>query len=258
MTYQTRWRGLFHTPICWSIVACLAGDFDAAAQVVERSVVLDLTQQPVVVDGSEVPPGWQLERLAGDGTTRHDVRTVDGMTALCIESSDDATALVHTVEIDPTEFPRIRFWLRVGKAVEGGDLSRKEGDDFAARVFVNFAFDSNSEGWFSRLSHSVAERTRGRTLPGHALNYVWGNAAEAGLEARSAYTDRVQMVVVDGGSPGRPQWRQFERNVVEDYARAFDKPAPAVLGIGIMSDSDDTGGTATACFGPVEFLGSSS
>ena len=195
-------------------------------------------------------PGWE-EIMFSDVSTSYRIEAVDDRPAICSMSSGTASALVLEREYDPEAYPLLRFWLRVEGPVPGGDATRKEGDDFAARIFVNFAFDSEREGVFSRLTHSVAERAKGREIPGMALNYVWGNASPEGTQLPNAYSDRVSMVVVRSGSGEAMTWQMIERNIVDDYRAAFGQAPPPVVGVGLMTDSDDTGGAASACFGAI-------
>ncbi len=195
---------------------------------------------------------WEAVPFTDDHVTEYTVAEAGGRLALCASSEASASALVRELNYDPARLPLLWFRLRVLDTVEGGDLTRKEGDDFAARIFVNFRFDSDHEGYFSRAKHTLAETAKGRKLPGHSLNYVWGNRHPAGTTAKSAYSDRVQTIVVQSGPDATGTWREFERNIVEDYSRAFDKPAPSVVSIGIMTDSDDTGSASAGCYGGIE------
>ena len=70
---------------------------------------------------------------------------------------------------------------------------------------------------------------------------------------QNAYTDRVQMIVVRSGNAAANQWVSEERNVLEDYRRAFGEEPPLVSGVAIMTDTDDTGGKAVAWYGDIGF-----
>jgi hypothetical protein len=45
-----------------------------------------------------------------------------------------------------------------------------------------------------------------------------------------------------------------ERNVYEDYKRAFGEEPPMISGIAIMTDTDNTGESAEAYYGNIVFL----
>ena len=197
------------------------------------------------------PAGWQEVHFGGDGATTYRVVELDGEAALCAESRNHATALVRRLSFDAETHPVLRFRLRVEDVVPGADGRTKQGDDFAARIFVNFEFDREAEGFVSRLAHAASERMKGRELPGRALNYVWGTATPAGTQMPSPYTDRVSVVVVASGKPRQPVWRSFERDIVADFIAAFGHSPPPVHSVGVMSDSDNTRTRASACFGEI-------
>jgi hypothetical protein len=54
-----------------------------------------------------------------------------------------------------------------------------------------------------------------------AINYIWESKAPVGTMVPNPYTDRVMMFVVESGSAEVNQWVNEERNVYEDYSKAF-------------------------------------
>jgi len=49
------------------------------------------------------------------------------------------------------------------------------------------------------------------------------------------------------------QWVNEERNVYEDYRKAFGEEPPMVSGVAIMTDTDNTGESAIAYYGDIVF-----
>ena len=49
------------------------------------------------------------------------------------------------------------------------------------------------------------------------------------------------------------QWLSEERNIYEDYKKAFGQEPPMISGVAIMTDTDNTGETATAYYGDILF-----
>jgi hypothetical protein len=49
------------------------------------------------------------------------------------------------------------------------------------------------------------------------------------------------------------EWVSERRNVRADYREAYGEAPPPVNGIAIMTDTDNTGGTATALYGDIVF-----
>jgi hypothetical protein len=60
------------------------------------------------------------------------------------------------------------------------------------------------------------------------------------------------MIVVESGPARLGRWLHYERNVLDDYTKAFGGAAPPISGIAIMTDTDNTGESVTAWYGNVE------
>ena len=55
------------------------------------------------------------------------------------------------------------------------------------------------------------------------------------------------------GSAKLDQWVNEKRNVYEDYKKAFKEEPPMISGVAIMTDTDNTGESATAFYGDIVF-----
>jgi len=58
---------------------------------------------------------------------------------------------------------------------------------------------------------------------------------------------------VESGVERVNQWVSEERNVYEDYKKAFGDEPPLISGVAIMTDTDNTGESATAYYGDIIF-----
>ena len=61
------------------------------------------------------------------------------------------------------------------------------------------------------------------------------------------------MFVVESGAEKLNQWVSEKRNVYEDYKKAFGQEPPMISGVAIMTDTDNTGESATAYYGDILF-----
>ena len=224
-------------------------------------------QEPPVVDTlwlariSDAPEpamafsDWRSLAFGGDrGETRYTPDTVLGRQCLRAEALGSGSGILKPLDEELGTLSRVRWSWWVAGPVAGGDLSRKEGDDFAARVYVNFRFEPSRAGIFHRLRQRVAGRRFGGEAPGKALVYVWGNRAPKGTVVRSAYTDQAALIVVRNGSEGAELWWTEERDFRADFLEAFGHDPPGLHSVAIMTDADDTGATATACYGDILLL----
>ena len=68
---------------------------------------------------------------------------------------------------------------------------------------------------------------------------------------RPSRTGPYQALVVESGSGRLNQWLDYERDIRADYQRAFGEAPGALVGMAIMTDSDNTKSRARAWYGPV-------
>jgi hypothetical protein len=62
------------------------------------------------------------------------------------------------------------------------------------------------------------------------------------------------MVVASSGDAQVGRWVSLQRNVVEDYRRAFNTDPPQIIGIAVSVDTDNTGESTTSWFGDIDFV----
>jgi hypothetical protein len=103
----------------------------------------------------------------------------------------------------------------------------------------------------------MAEMVSGQGVPYATLVYMWENRQPVGTVIDSAHTGRVKMVVAGSGRDRLGQWKQFERDYVADYERAFGERPGRLIGIGIMTDTDNTGAEVEAFYGDIELRAAS-
>jgi hypothetical protein len=130
----------------------------------------------------------------------------------------------------------------------------RTGDDYAARIYVLFDYDINRLPVADRVQLKLARAILKTELPAAALNYVWDNRYPIGTLKPSAYTDRARLIVVESGHARAGRWVTETRDLARDFRAAFGEDPPDVIGIALATDTDNTGETATAWYGDIEFL----
>ncbi len=206
--------------------------------------------------GTGLAAGWREVRFPRiPQATDYRIVVEDGRSLLRARSRRGASALLHRLDIDPREWPRLRWRWRVRRLPEGADIHRRAGDDYAARLYVTFAEDPSELDWFERLQVESARLVYGVTPPLRAINYVWANQAPVGTIVPNAYIERAMMVVVGSGGARSGQWIEYERNLLADYRRLFRREPPRIDGIAIMTDSDDTASMAESDYAAISLLG---
>jgi len=204
--------------------------------------------------GGATPSGWTDWTFRDRRPTRY--RLVDDPAAgvvLQAASRGGASGLLRRLDVDLGRSPRLEWRWKVERPLDGSRLSTKGGDDFAARVFVLFGYDPESVGLADRLRFEAQRALAGQDLPWAALSYVWGGSDRTGSNAPSPHTDRVHAVVVESGPNRAGEWVRISRDVAADYRRTFGGEPPPVVGVAVMTDTDDTGEATTAWYGGLTF-----
>ncbi|MFZ5466266.1 MAG: DUF3047 domain-containing protein [Pseudomonadota bacterium] len=205
-------------------------------------------------DPGSLPEGWRP--LAFPNIERHtDYRPVmeDGVQVIRADSQAAASGLIREFRLDPHAYPIVRWRWKVAGIIAGSDPHRKSGDDYPARLYITFDYPPERLGFGERLGYEAARLLYGGVPPLRAINYIWATSGTPGEVIPNAYSGHARMVVVRSGAAQAGVWLEEERNVLEDYRRAFGEDPPPISGVAIMTDTDDTGGTATAWYGDILF-----
>lgn len=199
-----------------------------------------------------VPEGWReitFDKI--DNETEYELVRTDSGVVVRAHSDSGAGGLATEQRIDLTEYPVLEWRWKVDGVVEEGNARTKEGDDYPARIYVTFDYDDL--GLLDRAKLAALRLLGYDEIPTRALNYVWANRVDRYTILESAYTDWVRMVAVRSGPEHTGRWVKERRNVLADYRAAFGGDPPPVNGIAIMTDTDNTGGNATAYYGDILF-----
>jgi len=203
--------------------------------------------------GGPFPEGW--EPLTFEKIPQHTKYELvqDGDTVVVrATSKQSSSGLTRKMTINPKAFPIVQWRWKIDNIIKSGDVTKKEGDDYSARIYITFEYDSSKVGFFERAKFEIINLAYGE-YPPSAINYIWESKTPIGTIVPNPYTDYVQMIVTQSGSQRVGEWITEERNVYEDYKEAFGEEPPNISGIAIMTDTDNTKESATAYFGDIVF-----
>ncbi len=196
---------------------------------------------------------WDVLTLPKRDATEYERLLLDGEEVIRAVSTGSASGLVYKVDIDPYEYPIIEWRWKVEGVLKDGDLRSKKGDDYPARIYITFDYDKRNLSLPDRVKYGFIRTFTKYNIPLRAINYIWANKAEKGTIAPNAYTDWVYMIAVESGNANAGQWILHTQNIIDDYKKAFGEDPPRINGVAIMTDSDDTKGSATAYYGDIIF-----
>jgi hypothetical protein len=219
----------------------------------ESPVTLEVGKFSAAVEGHSLPDGWKP--LTFPKVPKHTTYTLvrDG-SAVVVKAVSNASAsgLTKKVRIDPREYPIVRWRWKVDNLLKAADVTTKAGDDYPARLYITFEYDPDKVGFGKKAKYKAGRLIFG-DIPIAAINYIWDAKAPQGIFFDNAYTDFARMVVLRSGLQGVGTWMEEERNIYEDYRKAFDGEPPMINGVAIMTDTDNTKESAVAYFGDIVF-----
>lgn len=205
-----------------------------------KAILLALSAGLLSAQGAAFPQGWKpltFRKIARH--TEYSVVREGGEEFIKAVSSAAASGIYREVDAALKDRPILAWRWKIDHALKTADARRKGGDDYAARVYVAFV--------------SPAMALFGSKRPGSALNYIWDNKLPVGTVLPNAYTGKTRMIVLQSGDEKAGRWVSEERDVLEDYRKAFGGEPPALAFIALMTDTDDTGEAVTAYYDGISF-----
>jgi hypothetical protein len=201
---------------------------------------------------------WQEVRLKS-GLRPNTFRLLrwEGVQALEVTSQASMSLLARPISVDLNLTPVLCWRWRIDASVSQADMRLREGDDYAARVYVSFRLPAASLGLGLRAQLALARAVWGQDLPDAAINYVWDNRQPVGTVRPNAYTDRTQMVVLRSGDAQAKRWVWERVDVRQDVLRLFGQGAQAVQ-LAVTADTDNTQSSARAGFADLHFVAADS
>lgn len=226
----------------------------SAALPAESKPVLEVGKFSVGIDGGTLPDGWKP--LIFPKIPRHTTYTLvkeDGTVAVKAVSDGASSGLTREITINPREYPIVQWRWKVANVLSKGDVFHREGDDYPARLYITFEYDPSKVGFFEKAGREAYRMIYGKQLPLGAINYIWESSAPVGTVTPNTYTKQSMMFVLESGKAKLNAWVIEERNVYEDYKKAFGDEPPMINGVVIMTDTDNTQEKATAFYGEIVF-----
>jgi predicted small secreted protein len=197
---------------------------------------------------------WTHQVFPGKTPTSFQYVRIDGRDAVAVRADSSASMLRQPLRLEPDQLGHVRFSWKVPALMNDADLAQRDKADAAVRVVLVFDGDRSR---FPARDAALSELTRavmGEELPYATLMYVWSSRRPEGTVLTSTRTSRIRKLVVESGPQRLGQWLDYERDVRADYLRVFGEEPGPLIGVGIMTDSDNTRSKARAWYGPVRFL----
>lgn len=199
---------------------------------------------------------WESVKIPGKVATQYSLARMGNGSSLMASAQSSASMLRHDLRVEPESLNALNFSWQVQKLIEGADMAQRDQDDSPVRLVLAFDGDrsqfSPKNAMLSELSHALS----GSPMPYATLMYVWCNHRPVNSVIQNPRTDRIRKIVIESGQQRLNQWISYERNIRADYEKAFGEAPGALIGIGIMTDSDNTRSYVQAWYGPIQLIAS--
>jgi hypothetical protein len=191
----------------------------------------------------------------GEPPTRYRVASVEGRMAIEARVNASMSLMARPISVDLAERPVVCWRWYVDSPVQKADMTRRTGDDYAARLYVAFDMPDSAMSGSTKFKLKMARAMFGKNVPDAAVVYIWDNSHPVGTARKSSYTDRSQLIVAETGSGRAGSWVTERADLAADFARAFGGKPGKPIQLAVASDGDNTKSKGRAAFADIHFVG---
>jgi hypothetical protein len=127
-------------------------------------------------------------------------------------------------------------------------------DDAPLRILVAFDGNKSKLPLKEKMTFEMASLISGQEMPYATLMYIWSGKSPVDTIISNAHTSRIKMIVVDSGWDNLGQWHKHQRDLAADYKRAYGEAPGEVIGIALLTDTDNTKSETRAIYGDIELI----
>ncbi len=196
---------------------------------------------------------WEAVSLPGKLRTAFKLEKHGHRHALQAHAQSSASLLRQRVNVAPEKLGRLRFEWQVDNLMPGADMAELGRGDSPVRLILAFDGDRSRFSAKNAMLSDLTEALTGEPLPYATLMYVWSNHHPIDSVIVNPRTDRVRKMVVESGGARLKQWLLYQRDVKADFEKAFGEAPGALVGVAIMTDSDNTRSNVRAWYGDIRF-----
>jgi len=202
-----------------------------------------------------MPNGWNFYRIAPyKKNTVYRLESYQGRTVLSANSKTSASGLA--VKLRPRQANNL--WLqwewKALSAIPEADNAERYNDDAPLRILVAFDGNKSKLPLKEKMNFEMANLISGQEMPYATLMYIWSGKSPVDTIITNAHTSRIKMIVVDSGWENLGSWHKHQRDLAADYKRAYGEAPGEVIGIALLTDTDNTKSEARAIYGDIELI----
>ena len=223
-----------------------------SAEIPAQETLPKFSEQPAM---SALPSGWSFYRLAPHKkNTAYRLENYQGKTVLSANSRRSASGLAVKLRPQPARDLWLEWeWKAVG-SIPNADNAIRYTDDAPLRILVAFDGNKSKLPFKEQLTFEVASMLSGREMPYATLMYIWAGNSPLDSVVENTFTSRIKMIAVDSGWQHTGQWRKHARDLSADYRAAFGEDPGDVIGVALLTDTDNTKSQVRALYGDIELV----
>jgi hypothetical protein len=182
------------------------------------------------VAGSILPKGWSVVRGKGTTYSFNDV-IPDALHAV---SRSGNTMIGIKLPASLNDYSYICWKWKAIKLPESGAENDKKKNDCVCGIYVML-----KTGIFPK-----------------AIKYVWSATLPVGTIITSSLNSNLKVIILESGKEKCGQWVCERVNIKKDIARCYGEKEqiPNILGIGLMTDADNTRSITESCYGQIKIV----
>jgi hypothetical protein len=202
-----------------------------------------------------MPVGWHFYRIAPyKKNTLYKLENYQGRTVLAANAKTSASGLAVKLRPRSAQNLWLRWeWKAIG-AMPQADNAESQHDDAPLRILVAFDGNKSKLPLKEKLTFEMASLISGQEMPYATVMYIWSGQHPVNTVLNNAHTSRVKMIVVDSGWESLSEWRKHERDLAADYKLAYGEAPGNVIGIALLTDTDNTKSETRALYGDIELI----
>jgi len=167
------------------------------------------------------------------GKVIYKVEKEDPLSYVKASSAAAASALYYKIRLEAGDKHPVISWKwnveKFPSKTKPENIESEDENDFAARVYVIFPsmFLLNSK----------------------VLEYIWAETVPAGTVGTNPFSKNIKIIVARSGLNKNKEWFFEERDIIEDYMKAFGgKPEHDIGAVAFMTNTEHTGSDAVSMY----------
>jgi Protein of unknown function (DUF3047) len=178
--------------------------------------------------------------------------TQDGVAVVQARAHASASGLMHRLDVPVSASTRLSWRWKVDELIASADLRDRSSSDSPVRIVLAFDGDKSRLPGKEQAFFERVKLFAGQDMPYATLMYVWDNRVPVEEIISNGHTSRVRKIVASSGVQELKKWCSFQRKIAQDFERAFGEKPGRLLGVALLTDTDNTGEFTTGYYADLQ------